>query len=396
MAKILRLFELHVKLYTNFNYIATILVKRGALMLKDRLYDTKYQLNKQILMKPSIIFWELTQGCNLKCIHCRATAQPERSLEELSTMQAFDVIDTISSYAKPLLILTGGEPLFRPDFFDIAHYAISKGLKVAMASNGTLINEEISRKIKEIGIKRVAISLDGPNPDIHDRFRGLEGSFEASLKGVSNLRDEGIEIQFNTTITNHNVNYLEEIVDLAYQQKVKALHLFMLVPVGCGVQISESNMLDAKKYEEVLEWFYEQSRTAPFEFRATCAPHYYRILRQKGKQTGERVTSRPHGMNAMTKGCLAGTGVCFISHRGDIQPCGYLPVTAGNILENSFQSIWKDSQLFSELRDPANLNGKCGVCEYVNVCSGCRARAFYEHGNYLAEEPYCIHQPARL
>ncbi|MFC4322103.1 radical SAM/SPASM domain-containing protein [Litchfieldia salsa] len=344
---------------------------------------------------PSIIFWELTEACNLKCIHCRAIAQPERSIDELSTSQAFDVIDSISAFAKPLLILTGGEPLYRPDFFEIAQYAVNKGLRVAIASNGTLVNGEIAKKIKEVGIKRVAISLDGPTAEIHDQFRGLDGSFVATLNGVTQLHAQGIEVQFNTTVTKHNVDFLNETMELAYNQNIKALHLFMLVPVGCGIQITESNMLDAERYEEVLEWFYEHSKDAPFEFRATCAPHYYRILRQKAKKFGERIVSRPHGMNAMTKGCLAGTGVCFISYKGDVQPCGYLPVKAGNVFEHSIESIWNFSPLFSELRDSSKLHGKCGVCEYVNVCSGCRARAYYEHKDYMAEEPYCIYQPTK-
>ncbi|WP_078549057.1 radical SAM/SPASM domain-containing protein [Litchfieldia alkalitelluris] len=343
--------------------------------------------------KPSVVFWELTEACNLRCIHCRATAQPERSVDELSTMQAFEIIDNISSFANPILILTGGEPLYRSDFFDIAHYAVLKGLRVAMASNGTLITKEIAKKIKDIGIKRVAISFDGPTAVIHDHFRGLKGSFNAALKGVSYLKEENIEVQFNTTITKHNVDYLEETMNLAYEQEVKALHLFMLVPVGCGVQITKSNMLDAKNYEQVLEWFYEKSRFAPFEFRATCAPHYYRIIRQKAKHSGERVILLSHGMNATTKGCLAGTGVCFISHKGVVQPCGYLPVKAGSLHESSFQTIWNDSPLFTELRNSINLRGKCGACEFVNVCSGCRARAFYEHKDYMAEEPYCVYEP---
>ncbi|MBD8067765.1 radical SAM protein [Bacillus sp. PS06] len=347
-------------------------------------------------LKPSIIFWELTEACNLKCIHCRASAKPERSFDELSTMQAFDVIDSISTFAKPLLILTGGEPLYRPDFFEIAHYAVSKGLRVAMASNGTLINREIAEKIKKVGIKRVAISLDGPTAEVHDQFRGLTGSFNSSLQGATHLRNLGVEVQFNTTVTKHNVDFLQEMMDLAYLQKIKALHLFMLVPVGCGIQITESNMLDAERYEEVLEWFYEHSKHAPFEFRATCAPHYYRIIRQKAKQVGERIVSKPHGMNAMTKGCLAGTGVCFISHKGQVQPCGYLPLKAGNVFENSFSSIWNDSLLFQELRDTSKLHGKCGACEFVNVCSGCRARAYYEHHHYMAEEPYCVYQPSNI
>ncbi|MGM9928365.1 MAG: radical SAM protein [Bacillus sp. (in: firmicutes)] len=342
---------------------------------------------------PRIMFWELTEGCNLKCIHCRATAQPQRSPEELSTAQAFRVIDEITDFANPLLILTGGEPLYRPDFFEIAQYARQKGLSVAMASNGTLITKDIAKKIKEVGIKRVAISFDGPSSEIHDQFRGLTGSFEQALQGAKNVKEQDIQLQFNTTITKHNVDYLEEMIALSNKYNVDALHLFMLVPVGCGVQIVESNMLSSSKYEEVLEWFYDRSREVDFEIRATCAPHYYRIMRQKAKEKNERITVQSHGMAAVTKGCLAGTGVGFISHKGDIRPCGYLPVTAGSLLEQSVEDIWKNSSLFQQLRNPALIEGKCGQCEYIHVCSGCRARAYYETDSYLSEEPYCTYVP---
>lgn len=345
---------------------------------------------------PRIIFWELTEGCNLKCIHCRATAQPERSPDEMSTEKAFQVIDEIAACGNPLLILTGGEPLYRPDFFEIATYANQKGLSVAMASNGTLITEEIAEKIKAAGIRRVAISFDGPSPEIHDQFRGLEGSFEQALKGASHVKKQGIQLQFNTTITSHNVEYLEDMIDLSKKNMVDALHLFMLVPVGCGVQIVESNMLSSDRYEEVLEWFYDRSREVDFEIRATCAPHYYRIMRQKAKERGERVTVQSHGMAAVTKGCLAGTSVCFVSHKGDVRPCGYLPLKAGSVIDQSFGDIWKDSALFQQLRDSSLIEGKCGQCEYIQVCSGCRARAHYETGNFLSEEPYCNYTPKQL
>jgi len=343
---------------------------------------------------PRLIFWELTEGCNLKCVHCRATAQPNRNQEELTTEQAYQVIDEIASFADPILILTGGEPLYRPDFFEIAGYAIKKGLKVALATNGTLVDEDIARKVKEVGIKRVAISLDGANKQTHDGFRGIDGAFERALQGAKYLQAEGIDIQFNTTISKHNVNEIEDILKLAIQQKAVALHLFMLVPVGCGIQIADNQMLPATQYEEVLEWFYEQSREVPLEIKATCAPHYYRIIRQKAKERGERVTVQTHGMSAMTKGCLAGTGVFFISHKGKVQPCGYLPVEAGDVTKQTVQTIWDESPVFQNLREQELLEGKCGICEYQNVCSGCRARAYYETGNYMAEEPYCIYEPA--
>lgn len=345
---------------------------------------------------PRLVFWELTEGCNLKCKHCRASAKPNRNNDELTTEEAYRVIDEIADFSNPILVLSGGEPLYRPDFFEIADYAVKKGLSVALATNGTLIDQGIARRLKEIGIKRVAISIDGANKETHDGFRGVDGAFDRALLGAKYVQEQGIEVQFNTTISKHNVSEMENILNMALDKKAVALHLFMLVPVGCGIQIADNQMLPAEQYEEVLSWFYEQSRAVPLEMRATCAPHYYRIIRQKAKERGEKVTFQTHGMAAMTKGCLAGTGVFFISHKGKVQPCGYLPVEAGDVKKQTVQEIWEQSPVFLTLRDESKLEGKCGVCEYKHVCSGCRARAFYETGNYMAEEPYCIYEPAAL
>ncbi|GAX91373.1 radical SAM/SPASM domain-containing protein [Effusibacillus lacus] len=344
---------------------------------------------------PRLIFWELTEGCNLKCIHCRASAQPERSRDELSTDEVFQIIDQISEVAKPILILTGGEPLYRPDIFGIARYAADKGMHVALASNGTLIDKWTASRIRMAGIKRVSISLDGASETIHDSFRGIPGSFHAALRGARHLQEEGVPVQFNTTITKHNEHELEQLFELAREKKAVALHLFMLVPVGCGVQIADDQLLSAERYEEILTWFYDKSQAVNYEIKATCAPHYYRIMRQQAKRKGLRVTRQSHGMSAVTKGCLAGTGVCFISHKGMVQPCGYLPLSAGNLKKQNFRDIWDNSPLFRQLRSVEQLKGKCGICEYVNVCSGCRARAFSHTGNIMEAEPYCTYHPTR-
>ncbi|MCL5046228.1 MAG: heme b synthase [Actinobacteria bacterium] len=343
-----------------------------------------------------LVFWELTSGCNLHCIHCRATAQPGRAPNELSTDEAKALVDDIASFANPILVLTGGEPLYRPDFFEIASYASAKGLRVAMATNATLVDEEIAKKIVEAGIQRVSISIDGSNAKTHDSFRGLPGSFDLALEGFDHLKRLGMSIQFNTTIARHNVDEIEDILTLAVRKGADALHIFMLVPVGCGLQIADSQMLPAEEYERVLNWFYDNARKAKIEFKPTCAPHYFRIMRQRARQEGIEITPQTHGMNAMTKGCLAGSAVCFVSHLGQVQPCGYLPVAAGNVRQRPFHEIWEDSEVFAKLRDPGLLGGKCGACEYKMVCEGCRARAFAETGDYLAEEPYCIYVPRKL
>ena len=269
---------------------------------------------------PRLVFWELTKKCNLNCIHCRAESENSQYEGELSLDEIKSVINNISASYSPIMVLTGGEPLYRTDIFQIASYAAEKGLKTALASNGTLIDLSIAEKIRDAYIRRVSISLDGSTPETHDGFRGIPGSFDMALRGIDFLKEAGVEFQINTTISRRNVHEIEDIMKLAERIGAKALHIFMLVPVGCGVEIAESEMISKEKYEEVLNWFYDRSRETSLELKATCAPHYYRIIRQRAKREGRSITFETDGMAAMTRGCLAGTGVCFISHRGDVQP----------------------------------------------------------------------------
>jgi len=339
---------------------------------------------------PRVVFWELTSGCNLHCIHCRASAQPGRSPFELETTAAFHVIDDLASFAKPVLILTGGEPLYRPDFFDIATHAREAGLPVAVATNGTLVDDEVARRIAGLGVHRVSISIDGASAATHDSFRGLPGAFAAAMDGIEALKRAGVPVQINTTIARHNVNELPKIVQLALDIGAVAMHLFMLVPVGCGLEVADEQMLPAAEYEHWLNWFYDRAQEVPIELRATCAPHFSRIVRQRSRLAQRPVPAGPGGL---ARGCLAGTSVFFISHLGKVYPCGYLPVEAGDVRKKSLAEIWYDSPVFQRLRDPDQLGGKCGVCEYKNTCGGCRARAFAATGDFMAEEPYCTYQP---
>lgn len=343
-----------------------------------------------------LVFWELTKRCNLRCLHCRAEADESVFENELTTDQAFGVVDQIAGFASPILVLTGGEPLYRADVFDIAAYAHGRGLRTALATNGTMIDGSTVLRIRSSGISRVSISIDGKDAASHDGFRGIEGSFDRALKGARLLKNAGVEFQFNTTITRRNADEIDEIMTLAERCGAKALHIFMLVPVGCGVQIAESDMISKERYEEILRWFYRRSMQTDMELKATCAPHYYRIIRQEARKDGREITFQTHGMSAMTRGCLAGTGVCFISHRGDVQPCGYLPLTAGNVMQTPFREIWHNAGLFNDLRNLDALKGKCGLCEYRSYCAGCRARAYYATGDYMEEEPYCMYVPRRV
>jgi heme b synthase len=358
---------------------------------------------------PRLIFWETTAGCNLRCIHCRrVTVAHQLTPQDLTTDDAYRMIDEIAQVGKPVFVLSGGEPLFRPDIYDIARYAAEAGLPVALATNGTLIDDAVAARIRESGVKRVSISFDGVDAATHDLFRGLPGSFEAAIVGFKALRRVGLPVQINTTVANHNKTQLDGMVRLAKDLDAVGLHLFLLVPVGCGVQIAEDQMINAQEYERVLNWLYDlEQRETDLQLKATCAPHYFRVMRtrqaqerRQGQQQqlpasyDRQLHGHPHGqMHAATKGCLAGTGVCFISHRGEVFPCGYLPVEAGNLHRQSFETVWQDSPLFAQLRDPDALEGKCGICHFKSLCSGCRARSYGITGNYLAEEPFCAYQP---
>ncbi|MCL4811289.1 MAG: radical SAM protein [Vicinamibacteraceae bacterium] len=359
-----------------------------------------------------LMFWELTKACNLKCQHCRAVPESELAAGELNTRESFGLIDQIADIARPVLILSGGEPLYRKDVFDIGRYGVSKGFRMALATNGTLVDDDVAGRIRDAGFSRVSISLDGARPETHDGFRGIPGSHAAAIAGLQRLRARGVSMQINSTIARHNVHELPDMLDLALSLGADALHLFMLVPVGCGVELAEREMLPTDEYERVLHWFYDQSKQVEIDLKATCAPHYFRIRAQRiveERKQGDRSTPFiAHGtrlkaapdpaggrpLSTMTRGCLAGTAVCFVSNMGEIYPCGYLPVSAGNVRQQTFGEIWRGARVFRNLRDYDTLTGKCGECRYTGICGGCRARAFAETGDYLGEEPFCSYEPA--
>jgi radical SAM protein with 4Fe4S-binding SPASM domain len=358
-----------------------------------------------------------------------------------------NIIDQIAAAANPILVLSGGEPLYRSDIFQLARYAAGKGLRVALATNGTLVTKDVARMIVDAGVRRVSISLDGADAITHDSFRGISGAFDAAVRGLQNLKALGMSVQINMTIARHNAHQLPDVLQLARNLGADALHTFLLVPVGCGVDIAAEQMVPPEEYERMLNWFYDQSLAGGIELKATCAPHYFRVARQRraaDRRAAEKLAQitpaagfpslpvphpagttagigptemtmpgstgielkpqgvgrpvghpggHPSDLNAMTKGCLAGTGVCFISHEGEVFPCGYLPVIAGDLRKQTFQDIWENSTVFHELRDTNQLKGKCGCCEFRNVCMGCRARAYAATGDFMDEEPFCVYQP---
>ncbi len=342
-----------------------------------------------------LVAWETTRNCNLTCVHCRASATKGPYTGELDTQSAFSLLDQIAQVGEPIVILTGGEPLLRPDIFDIAKYGTDKGLRMVMAPNGTLITENYAGKMADSGIKRISISLDGATAESHDSFRGVKGAFKGALNGIKLAKEAGIEFQINTTITKTNLDQIPKIQDLAVKLGAVAHHIFLLVPTGRGKYIVDQE-ITAEEYESTLNWFYDQRGKTPLQLKATCAPHYYRILRQRAKKEKKPVTFKSYGLDAVTRGCLGGTGFCFISHIGIVQPCGFLDLNCGDVTKVSFARIWNNSDIFLSLRNFDNLKGKCGACEYKKVCGGCRARAYEATGDFLAQEPLCNYQPVSI
>jgi radical SAM protein with 4Fe4S-binding SPASM domain len=392
-----------------------------------------------------LLFWESTAGCNLACVHCRRLdISQELSRDDLSTEQALTMIRSLPETGRPIVVFSGGEPLMRPDLFELAAEASAVGLPIALATNGTIMDEKIARRVVDVGFRRVSISFDGPDAGTHDKFRGIDGAFDSSIRGFRELRKAGMSMQINTTITQHNYAKLDAMYQLALDLGADALHIFMLVPVGCGMELSENIMLNEVEYEKALNWIYDRSLESKIHLKATCAPHYFRVMRERAKSDGVAMpkSAHPHrsmgeameaargngghggghpgghsgaipgagghpgagavghpggaDMSAMTKGCLAGQAVCFVSHTGEVFPCGYLPISSGNVTQKSLPSIWRESSIFANLRDDTKIEGKCGVCEYKKVCMGCRARAYAQTHDYLAEEPNCGFVPLRL
>ncbi len=341
---------------------------------------------------PRIIAWEITRRCNLVCAHCRASALCEAYPGELTLEECKAVIDDIASITDPILIVTGGEPLMRPDIWDIIDYATERGLHPVVGTNGTLITDDVAQQLRDHGIPRISVSLDFPDPAGQDAFRGRAGAFEQTVEGIRRAREHGVEVQVNTTVTKLNRDKLDQLHDLADELGAVAFHPFLLVPTGRGENLVDVE-LTPQEYEEVMHWAYRRQQTSPMHFKPTDAPMYYRVIRQDAAAEGRTVSPETYGMEAMTRGCLGGITFCFIGHTGEVQPCGYFDMNLGNVKETPFSRIWTDSPVFDDLRHYDRLKGKCGACEFKGVCGGCRARALSMTGDYLQSEPYCAYIP---
>jgi len=345
---------------------------------------------------PKWIAWETTQRCNLNCVHCRCSSDMNAAAGDFDTQQAFKLIDDICEVSKPVMVLSGGEPLLRKDLFEIASYGTSQGLRMCIATNGTLVTDETCEKMKASGIKMVSLSLDGSTAAIHDDFRSCPGAFEGVVRGAETLRRNGIKFLINSSFTKRNQHDIAATFKLAKSLGATAWYMFMIVPTGRGEAIL-SELISKEDYEEILAWHYEQEKQEEeILMRPTCAPHYYRIVRQKAKEEGSSFQRRSLTFSTGGgKGCIAAQTICLIDCFGNLKPCSYFHSSVGNVKQVPFKTLWFESKVFNDLRDFKRYEGKCGECEYLNVCGGCRARADAIHGSYMAEEPFCNYVPLR-
>ena len=356
---------------------------------------------------PFIVIWEVTRACELKCLHCRAEAQYRRDPRELNFLEGKRLIDEIYEMDKPMLVFSGGDPLMRADIYELADYAVRKGLRVSMTPSATPnVTKEAIQKAKEVGLARWAFSVDGATAETHDRFRGVAGSFQLTMDAIQYLNELQIPVQINTTISKYNIHEVEEMAALVEQLGGVLWSVFFLVPTGRG---NIDDMISPVEHELVFRKLYEIGKTASFDVKTTAAQHYRRVVMQqknKGGTSKQRMcyedalqnvlTGKIDGLGRAPKGVNDGNGFVFISHIGDVYPSGLLPIGAGNVRETRLRDIYRHSPIFQALRNPDGYKGKCGKCEYRYICGGSRSRAYAITGDYLESEPYCVYVPKVL
>jgi radical SAM protein len=350
---------------------------------------------------PLLVIWEVTQACDLACVHCRASAMPCRNPNELTTEEGYRLLDEVKAFGEvkpfgaPLFVFTGGDPLKRPDLYDLIRYSVKIGLRTNVTPSSTpLLTPEAIDQFKENGVSRMAISVDGADAATHDAFRQVPGSFDRCMMALRHAQKIGLETQFQTTVTRRNMHQLDRIAEIVGEVGSKMWSLFFLIVTGRALAADD---LTAEEYEQVFEAMYRISKTAPFDVKTTEAMHYRRFVIQKQKEEraahGEVENESAKRVAFRTAGVSDGRGFVFVSHRGDIFPSGFLALAGGNVRRDSLVDVYRNSQLFRILRDPHYREGKCGACEYVNVCGGSRSRAYALTGDYLAEDPRCVYVP---
>jgi AdoMet-dependent heme synthase len=355
---------------------------------------------------PFLVIWEVTRACDLACQHCRADAIERRDPRELTTEEGKAMLDDVRRFGRPLVVLSGGDPLKRPDTVELVEYGTSVGLRMAMTPSGTpLMNRAILERLQGAGLARLAVSLDGSTAAIHDTFRGVAGSYDWTLGMLREAADLGLSTQINTTVARHNLEDFDNLISLMTDLGISLWSVFFLVPTG---RARQEDVASAEAFEHVFHRMYDLSKTAAFDIKSTAAPQYRRVVlqRQVEERRARERTLPPEPLTAgigfsladgvgRSKGVNDGNGFVFINHVGDIYPSGFLPIETGNVRTDDLVEVYRDHWLFRALRDPDRLKGKCGVCEYRSVCGGSRARAYAVTGDPLEAEPFCTHIPAR-
>lgn len=344
---------------------------------------------------PRIVIWEMTRACALACRHCRAEAIPRRDPSELSTTEAFGLVDAVRECGKPIFVLTGGDPLMRDDIYKIVEYAAYRGLRVAVSPSATgRLTRNALEQLTRAGCHRISLSIDAPNADMHDRFRGVRGSFERTIEAARAARELGLELQINTTLSRYNLDTINDMAALVDMLDAVLWSAFFLVPVGRG---KISDMPDAQETENAFRQLYEIAKTARFAIKTTEAPHYRRFVAQREAAMPPRERpSRPNAPWMQFPAIGDGKGFVFVSHTGEICPSGFLPHVVGNVRTDNLLEVYREDPVMRRLRAPETFGGKCGVCEFRRLCGGSRSRAFAVTGDPFAEEPACAYVPASL
>jgi radical SAM protein len=353
--------------------------------------------------RPFIVVWEVTQACDLACVHCRAMAQPHRNPLELSTEEGKRLIGEIAAMQVPVFVLSGGDPLKRPDIYELVEYATARGVRTSLTPSATpLLTRDALAEFQRRGLARLAVSLDGSTAEIHNAFRRVAGSYEWTLRAIRWARELDLPVQINTTITRRNREDFDGIARLLETLDIVLWSVFFLVPTGRG---RTSDVLSAEEFEDVFAKLYEVSRHVRFDIKTTEAQHYRRYLLQRRsaeRRRAEVSAGAPEdcagpkasdGIGRAPRGLNDAKGFVFVSHLGEVFPSGFLPLSAGNVRRQSLAELYRNSPLFVSLRDTSQLQGKCGACEFRNVCGGSRARAYALTGDPLAEEPCCVYEP---
>jgi radical SAM protein len=371
----------------------------SAASANERKLHDQHMLMADFAQAPFTIAWEVTRACAFACVHCRANAQHQPDPHQLTTKESFQLIDRLKDFGGSILVFTGGDPMMRRDLFDLIAYATQRGLRCSLTPTATALpTPERLLKVKEAGIRRIALSLDAPTKEVHDAFRQVSGSWERTISILRNAQAVGLSAQVNTTVSTYNLHLLPEMVPFIEQVKAVQWSVFFLVPTG---RAQLDRMVSPQEHETVFNWLYDLSKSAPFDIKVTAAPMYRRVAiqRRRAENPGLPVTFQgagyqyADGLDRPTRGVGDGNGFLFISHTGEIFPSGFLPISAGNVRNDDIVDVYRYAELFLNLRDGSKIKGKCGVCEYRDVCGGQRGRAYGVTGDYLESDPACIYQP---